>query len=269
MYFDLRKIRISFYCCILLFQTIIFSAQHTQPRNIGLCIVATGRYIEFVDELIKSARQYFMPDDHVSYFVFTDGEIEGENIIRIPHIKMGWPYDTMMRFEVYAKNKDCFNRCDYLFALDADMLFVDFVGSEILHDRVATMHPGYAVRRPGVPSGDFEGRKISRAFLPIALRGIYFAGGFYGGSREEFIKMNEICSQNIHKDLESNVIAKWHDESHLNAYFAKNPPTKILSPSYCYTSSDEKAKNWKIHGKFKKKLLALEKDHWLYRNVLQ
>src|ERR687897_2677335 len=42
-----------------------------QAANIGFLIVATGRYIEFVPSLIKSAEQYFCPGHSITYFVFT------------------------------------------------------------------------------------------------------------------------------------------------------------------------------------------------------
>ena len=53
--------------------------------------------------------------------------------------------------------------------------------------------------------------------------------------------------------FKKNIIAIWHDESHINRYFIDNPPTIILSPSYCYPE------NLKLP--YKKRLLALDKNH--------
>ncbi|MDN3504669.1 MAG: hypothetical protein P0S95_03735 [Rhabdochlamydiaceae bacterium] len=239
--------------------------QKLPPKNVGLCITATGKYINFVPQLVESARKYFLKDHNVTFFVFTDSPISGPNIVMVPQKKLDWPYATMMRFEFYHKNSHLFDGFDYMFALDADMLFVSKVKREILSDRVATMHPGYAIKRAGVIRGDFETSEKSLAYMPSDKGEYYFAGGFYGGSKDEFIKINKICSQNIRIDLQNGIIAKWHDESHLNRYFAFNFPTKILSPSYCYTSSEEKAKAWHIHGRFRPRLLALEKDHSAYQ----
>ena len=63
---------------------------------------------------------------------------------------------------------------------------------------------------------------------------------------------------NIYTDLGKNIIAVWHDESHLNRYFVDHKPTVILSPSYCYPES------WKLP--YKKRLLALDKNHAAIRS---
>ena len=64
----------------------------------------------------------------------------------------------------------------------------------------------------------------------------YFAGGF-NGSKDEYLKMSKELSSNIDKDFNNGIIAVWHDESHINRYFASNPPTAILDPGYCYGES--------------------------------
>jgi histo-blood group ABO system transferase len=65
--------------------------------------------------------------------------------------------------------------------------------------------------------------------------------------------MAHYMQENIKADLAKNIIAIWHDESHLNRYFIDNKPTKILSPSYCYPES------WQLS--YPKRLLALDKNH--------
>ena len=261
----MRKFISLFSFLFLIVSSSVFARQKVEPKKVGLCITATGKYINFVPQLAESARKYFLKNHDVTFFVFTDAEISGPDIVHVYQKKLDWPYATMMRFEFYDDCNSLFEGFDYMFALDADMLFVSRIKREILSDRVATLHPGYAIKRAGITRGDYETRENSLAFIPLNEGCHYFAGGFYGGSKGEFIKMNRICSQNIRKDLQNGIIAKWHDESHLNRYFIDNPPTKILSPSYCYTSSEEKAKGWQIHGRFKPRLLALEKDHAAYQ----
>ena len=115
-----------------------------KPLNIGLLIVATGKYIQFAEPLIDSARTHFCPGHNVTYFVFTDGQIThpAHDIVTVYQKKLGWPFDTMMRFEMYDRHREKIKIMDYLFALDADMRFVDTVGDEILGELVGTQHPG-------------------------------------------------------------------------------------------------------------------------------
>lgn len=242
---------------------------HNQQLNIGLCIVATGRYIQFVKPLLDSAEQYFCPMHKRTYFIFTDSEEAGlqslrnssykDNIVITYQKRLGWPYDTLMRFSIYNQHKNLFAQTDYMFATDADMLFVGTEGNEILHNRVATNHPGFEKNIPLWGSEPpYDRNEKSTAYIPYDMGTYYFAGGFYGGSTAEFIKMAESITNNIITDLEQhNYIAAWHDESHLNRYFIDNPPSVILDRSYCYPENGEQ----KGYPQCSAKLLALDKDH--------
>ena len=106
------------------------------------------------------------------------------------------------------------------------------VGDEIFGDRVATIHPGFLGKR-GTP----ETRKESLAYVSPQEEMTYFAGGFNGGTSENFLQMSRNVAKNINIDMENDIIAIWHDESHMNRYFIDNNPTNILSPSYCYPES--------------------------------
>lgn len=145
-----------------------------EKKNVGLCIVATGRYDVFVEPLIRSARKHFCREHNVTYFVFADGNIPvAKDIVRVEQKRMGWPYDTMKRFHVYEKNSAIFAKMDYLFALDADMLFVDRVGGEILSKLTATQHPGFVGKR-----GSYETNHLSLACVRQDEGKRYYAGGF-------------------------------------------------------------------------------------------
>jgi histo-blood group ABO system transferase len=238
----------------LLFLLNISQTLDADPSNIGLLIVATGRYIEFVAPLIESAEKHFCRNHNVTYFVFTDGQApQAPNVVSIYQQRLGWPYDTMMRLPMYYQSRDYFKDMDYLFACDADMLFVDEVGDEILGDLVGTLHPGYVGSK-----GTYEHRPISTAYIHPREGRCYYAGGFNGGKRDEFLKLTQTISENIKTDLDRDIIAVWHDESHLNRYYASNPPTITLTPSYCYWQGQ--ITQWP------QRLVALSKDHAKYRS---
>lgn len=218
-------------------------------EKIGLLVMATYKYTHFVPPLIESARKHFCTDHDVTFFVFTDGEIpQSDDIVQIHQMRLGWPFDTMMRFEVYAKHSDLLATQDYLFACDADMLFVDAVGDEILGERVATMHPGFVGLR-----GSYERNPASLAYVRPDEGKHYFAGGFLGGRAHEVLHIAKTASKNIRDDLNRGIIAEWHDEAHWNRYCIDNEPTVILTPSYCYPEE--------LLLNFHKRLLALCKNH--------
>jgi histo-blood group ABO system transferase len=219
--------------------------------KVGLLIIATNKYTQFLQPLIESADKYFLPNQEVTYFIFTNQDINidsNRNIVKIDVEHKEWPWMTLGRYKIFSNSKDELSKMDYLYYCDVDMKFVDIVGDEILSDRVATQHPGYYERR-GTPEED--PKSLACVYTHEEMQ--YFAGGFNGGTSEEYLKMAKVISDNIDIDYSSGIIAVWHDESHMNRYFIDNKPTKILSPSYCYGES--------MDIPFEKRLLALDKNH--------
>lgn len=266
---------ITVFCCSFTISSHVYydkkfktSSYNVQHYNIGLVIMATGRYLSYAEALIDSAEKFFLVNHKKSYFIFTDSNPNTEKIVTLPsknkkiyifQKRLGWPYDTMMRPVIYFNNFKLFN-CNFIFAIDADMKFIAPVGDEILSDRVAVLHPGYP---PGT-RGTYETRQSSSAYIADHEGSYYFAGGFHGGRRNEFYKLCKDITQNINLDLSKNIIAIWHDESHLNKWFLVNPPTLILDPSYCYPENAMTTFNPSLRNylkKIKPKLFALDKNH--------
>jgi len=219
--------------------------------NIGLLIIATNKYICFLQPLIESADSFFLNSQRVTYFIFTNLDFtlnsnRNIEIIKIDH--KDWPWMTLGRYKIFTENSDKLSEMDYLYYCDVDMRFVGEVGDEILSERVATQHPGYYNRR-GTP----ETNPLSLACVYEHEQMQYFAGGFNGGTSNEYLKMANHISNNINIDYSKGLIAIWHDESHMNRYFIDNPPSKILDPSYCYGES--------MSIPFNKRLIALDKNH--------
>ena len=170
-----------------------------KTQKVGVLIIATNRYNDFVQPLITSADEYLLNGKDVTYFLFTNEDINistKRNLVlnRINHAP--WPWMTLGRYFIFQHFSDQLNDMDYLFYCDADMLFVDNVDDEIISDRVATQHPGYAGKR-GTP----EKRPESTACVYPNEQMQYFAGGFNGGSTEEYLRMTGVISTNIIKDI--------------------------------------------------------------------
>jgi len=131
------------------------------------------------------------------------------------------------------------------------MRFVGAVGSEILGNRVGTIHPGF-YNRPR-HTWSYERRQSSCAYIPTNEGIHYFAGGFVGGSTQEFLHMSCIISEWRQKDLRNGIVPVWHDESLLNKYYLVTPPDTVLDPSYCHPEK------WKTG--FTPRIVALDKNH--------
>tara|TARA_R110002051_G_scaffold8568_2_gene35605 strand:- start:7395 stop:8099 length:705 start_codon:yes stop_codon:yes gene_type:complete len=228
--------------------------------KIGLLLIATGKYGKFIPPLVESADEHFLKNHDVTYYLFSDDKRlakdkkrnfvfnDRDDIEYIHKTHEAWPYPTLLRYKEFVKHAEVLKDNDYLFYCDADMLFVGEVGDEILGERVVTTHPGFILSR-GTPETNPESTACIYDHEPLQ----YYAGGFNGGSSTEFLRMSEHIANNIDKDLQKDIIALWHDESHLNRYFVDNTPTVVLSPSYCYPE------HWNLP--FEQKLLSLMKDN--------
>jgi len=233
-------------------------ATEQKSPKVGMLVMATGKYINFVEPLVVSADKFFLLECDVSYFVFTDSQehlarkveiIRGREIIYIEQERLGWPKDTLMRPAIYYQHRKKLKFMDYLFAIDADMKIVDTVGNEILHPLVVVQHPGYVGRR-----GTYETRKESSAYVGPREGRVYCAGGFNGGKRKEYMQLCKSITHAIQEDFKKNIIACWHDESHLNRYIITHQEdVVVLTPSYCYPESKDIP--------FHPRIIALDKNH--------
>jgi histo-blood group ABO system transferase len=227
-----------------------------------ICIlnIATNKYIQFVEPLLDSIEENFLKGHEISALAFTNHEIEesSENvkIVQIDHEP--WPIPTLKRYHYFMKEAEYISQFDYCFYLDVDMKIVGKVGDEILGDLVATQHPGFWYK--DIDQFSYERRPESNAYIPYGQGKMYYAGGFNGGKPEHFLKMSKTIVDNVEKDFENNLIAVWHDESHMNRYLLNNPPTVELTPSYCYPEAVEHNPTaWNVP--FEPKILALDKNY--------
>jgi histo-blood group ABO system transferase len=223
--------------------------------KIGLTVVATNRYIHFVPPLLDSAKKFLLPDLGFDLLCFSDRPpVDGTRHFSIQHSP--WPGPALFRFNTYYIHRNVLAEYDYLFSCDADMRFVAPVGREIIAESVATSHP-YFHEKPR-QQFTYETNPASRACVGPHEGERYFAGGFFGGSPSAFLDIARQCSQAIDEDQKKNIVAIWHDESHLNRYFCDHPPSLVLSPSYCFPENSGLP--------YVPKLVALDKDHALVRS---
>jgi hypothetical protein len=251
-------------------------------KKIGLLVIATGRYRQFLDGLLESATRFFMPQHQVTRFIFSDSAADFAHTVRIPVKHAKWPHMTLNRYHLFAQHAPLLQSMDYLFYVDVDMKFASFCGDEILPatvDRLTGVeHPAFfrrtstaaralhavsggrwGSRRLDYPELPFEKNPLSLACVPWAKDATYYAGGFNGGFTDSFLSMASGLRDAIDHDRSRNMVAIWHDESHLNRYFWLRKP-KRLSPAYCYPESGYPH----LRG-IQPVVIALDKDHAYFR----
>lgn len=221
---------------------------------INVLTICTGKYTLFFEQFYTSCEKYFLKNHQKKYYVFTDGVINNyENVIIIQQPKLGWPYDTMMRFKMFNSIEHLLDG-DYIFFFNINMKFLKEIREEVLPGKdnnylMGVNHPGFYNKKKEEFS--YERRKLSNFYIPLDKGSIYYQGCFNGGRKKEFMRMSNILEKLIDDDLSKNIIPIWHDESALNWYYLNlNPLT--LDPSYSYPESQSIP--------FDKKIIQIDKS---------
>jgi hypothetical protein len=202
-----------------------------------------------------TANKNLFPDIEKKYFVFTDsdeilGENTDKNITKIKTEHREWPYNTLLRFQIFDNNKTLFSNCDYLFFFNANTLFLDVIETEELLPNedeqflVALSNQDYIVcENPN--KFTYDRNHLSTAYIPFGEGNYYYRGGLNGGRTSEYLELIKTCKDNINTDLQNNVIAVWHDESHLNKYLLEKN-IKVVYTKYGKAEEWKKPKGAKI-----------------------
>lgn len=222
--------------------------------------VATGKYVAFFERLAVDCDRFLNPESALRMTVFTDQaerarrlqaslkRVELDVVVTRP---LSWPDATIMRYELIAEaisNSDA----DLCLHLDADLrlvrdLNVEGLCSSWTNGLAFVRHHGFdtasiplqlkpvaLVRRILEGGyGQWETSATSQAFVPRDLRKSYVCGGVWMGLRKPFEDLCVVLAQRTRIDRDHSVIARWHDESHLNWFFANKSGT-LLPSFYCW-----------------------------------
>jgi hypothetical protein len=227
--------------------------------KIAIFTISLGKYDIFFDELYNSVNSLFLSNHEKHFFVFTDKFLgKKDNLTQIKQEKLGWPYDTMMRFHFMSKIKENLLEFDYVFFFNVNMKVILPIGDEILpyenNDYIMGCHHPLHFRWPK-DKLPYERNPNSRCYIPYGEGEKYYQGCFNGGRSKEFLEMVEILKSNVDIDLGNGIIPIWHDESMLNWYYkSKNP----LSLPYTYIYPE----SYNLYGE----PIMIQRDKWKYMN---
>ncbi|MEK7202853.1 MAG: family 6 glucosyltransferase [Patescibacteria group bacterium] len=229
--------------------------------EIGILYICTGKYKIFWKKFYLSCEKNFITEAEKEYFVFTDAESidfekENKNIHKIYQENLGWPNNTIKRYEIFLKSKKKMEEMDYLFFFNANIVVLKNITTEefLPHGQekiVGCLHPGY-YNKP-IKKFTYENNPLSKAFIERKEGLHYYSGGINGGETKSFLNIIEMLNNNINEDYKNKIIAVWHDESHWNWYLNNHPDmVKNISPSYCYPEGASLP--------FEQKMLVRDKD---------
>jgi hypothetical protein len=214
-------------------------------------LIATNKYVNYASELIESVEEKLFPSSRGEVIVFTDQpalfEKAGSTRVVVTAVEIpsyGWPDATLLRYQIFEDNWKLIVG-KYVMYLDVDTVVVSSVElDEVFADNdpfdlAFVRHPGYfntsfysaLVARS--PIGTWETRKASTAYVPLLRRKTYVAGGVWLGANASIKRMVRALRRNVDKDLAVDLVAKWHDESHLNAWAATHE-VRYLSPAWAH-----------------------------------
>jgi len=213
-------------------------------KNIGILYICTGPYSIFWKNFYKSFQKYFLPGYEKHYYVFTDCEElweEGDSKY-IHYYKVEnqpWPLITLLRFRIFLKAEEALKKHQFLMFSNSNMICCDYIYAEdFLPDKnkqeklFFIKHPGYYQEKPW--NTPLDRNRNSLAYVPFHCGYVYVIGALFGGYASDFLLMANTLNNRICEDLKKGIIAKWHDESHINHYILRDKHYKLLSPGYCY-----------------------------------
>lgn len=207
--------------------------------KIGILYICTGEYKVFWKDFYISCEKFLLPKHKKYYYVFTDAnkiynEENDPSIIKIFQKNLWWPNNTLMRYNMFLKQQDKLSKMDYVFFFNANLIIVDDIWEEILPITewiVVTLHPWFYNKTNTEFS--YDRNPHSTAYIPKWKWEIYIAGWLNWWKTKNFFNLSKQINNNVKIDLKKWIIAKWHDESHINKYIIWKK-YKLLNPWFLW-----------------------------------
>jgi len=213
--------------------------------RIKIFSIATNGYHEFEEDFYKSFNELFLPQYKKEFVIFTDTpelDFYKKNNIKSIFLKHEpWPYITLSRYKSIANQFDFIESNDLCLFADIDLEVVNKVDSIDCEKYFGVDHPGnmFVDNRISLENNILSQAYVDLNFLPSQYK--YIQGCLWGGLGSYFKYMVNTMRVDVELDLSKNIVAKWHDESHLNRFCINNfEDFMTLSSSYAYPE------NWKI-----------------------
>ena len=240
--------------------------------KLGIISIATNIYLEYWKEQAVSIDLNSDESLEITLHIFTDQPEKAEEfgkylnntrVVAHPIEPYGWPEATLYRYKIISDHSSQLPE-DVLMYLDSDMLVKARISEKDFASNGHTgltlvRHPGFQrptgkgalclyIAKPKVAISDFylrysmgalgawETDPRSMAHVPKTKRTYYVCGGTWWGTRDDLLNLARDLAARVAADEANGVMARWHDESHLN-WWASNHSHQLKDASYCYSSS--------------------------------
>lgn len=237
--------------------------------SLDVVSIATNGYTKYWLNMITSFQENNVVFEKVVVHVLTDDpEFVIDYANKNPKMKfvahqvesMPWPLPTLMRYNYISRIGEFLESENFLY-IDSDMIFhpdFDFEMNKNLREYPVNLviHPGYWRARYASSLsvnlmsfkmlisdlykrlkfgglGAWETSRRSTAYVTRKNRNVYVCGGVWFGERVQILIMVNLLKLKTEVDLRNGIIAKWHDESHLNNWLVSYG-ANLLSPSFCF-----------------------------------
>lgn len=222
--------------------------------KIAILCICTGRYAVFWDKFYYSFEQNFLPQSEKHYFIFSDDKKLcelGNPRVHVSYLESEpWPLGTLLKYHRFLTLEHELCKYDYIYQTNINMECIEqvkeeeFLPQETDKPLFFTRHYGYHnTRKCYYP---YDRNRKCLAYIPYNRGQIYVYGAMNGGCAKEYILFMKELDDRILLDLAHGVIAKWHDESHVNHYVASHKDYKILPSDYCYPEGEGMPRDTRI-----------------------
>ena len=235
--------------------------------KVAISFIGTGKYLNFLPKWYEAVTENFLPEAEKTFLVFTDGNGDfPEDIITYKQEHLDWPFITLKRFEILQKAEKEIEENDWFVFLDADLIPVTKISAEEFFDDskpyFGVHHPCHFLGMPphNQPPGAFDVTALSNACIEEGDDiSVYYQGCLWGAKGSVMKELLQHFTDKINDDLTRNVIAQWHDESHLNKFFSQNrDKVNTLHPQYSFPEV------FAQYCDFEPKMVHLAKDNSKY-----
>ena len=205
--------------------------------KIAILYIGIGDYKVFWSDFYSSCEKYFLSNIEKTYYFFTDvlDKKLPPNVIQYKQEDLGWPGNTLYRFQMFLRIKEDLIKYDYIYFFNGNTLFTDeitveeFVPKTSNDGLLALSWDCYkSYKKNKLP---YERRIISTACITKDAGQYYYQGGINGGIASSYLSMIEQCNNMISEDKKNNIIAIHNDESYINKYLLYKKPL-IVSDRY-------------------------------------